>query len=274
MAFASRYSPTVAKNRGNQSYLLILDNWGNLGAGTDAESIQYTFPLPVVGAQIGPSSDVGEVILTYNSNQPDPDITSPKNRESQDDIYIKRGDPYVWRTPAGITIFATNNTRHGDTYYPAPDAPNPLVTEAFTGASATLELMLFFDGAPYIRACAHRPLGASATILPFNDLNTRLNIWPIQHRPNLRVVVDNQGADPIECRFGGGYVPGPPDSNTAVVPVVTEYELDAAPLIVPPFSRAPAAINTQNDVAAWLLVHTTKQAATGATTVNFLVQSD
>lgn len=276
-------SVQTAFERGHQFYKLILSNWGNRGTDADVESVLYTLRnTPIAGAQIAPESDVGEVEVLFNMGQKKiPILLNDVDRRdrAENAIYLRRGQPYIFRTPAEIQIYPTFATLWGDWYFPTtPPSADPgdaaawgrtLDEDQFT--VPTLTMLLYFDMNPPILASPSMPFSeALGGSLAINDEVEHLcHFYPIQHRKRLRLYVENRSAaDTVDVRvtgINGGYgrhvMPGP---------FGREFPLQAK--TVAPKIRDMFHIIEPD--ATWLGVYATKQVNSGNSNVKWNLLAD
>lgn len=283
MALTNVISIQQAKDAGNQHWKAMLGNWGNVMTGADAESIQYTVPVPVAGAQISAESRVGEVYLRFNSpvivGAPTP---TARNYLQEHGIYIRRGRPYFWRTPAPVVVDATPQTRYGDLYLPSTDSSD---TAAFGNGLGDvfdipeLNIVFFFEHIPPIMAMPSQPYTTGAAASPtqpptisLNDTNEHtLFFVEIQYREGLRVACQNSSDDDVVSvrftgilgQYGAGAMPG-----TAL----REFELFSTPFPVYPDSRISVPIS--NPEATWLGIYVQKQTNAGASDMTMYLYAD
>lgn len=275
MAFVSALNINEALARGHQHYKLKLDNWGNGGTAADDESVRYDIERPIAGVQIAAESQVGECFVEFNTgglSLPAGKILAESNNGAVYDqtLYVKRGRPYFFRTPAPIAIQASPPTMFGDTYLPVGGA-TPTTTGAFGRALGVqqfladepeLVLLLFFDQNPSVVVEPSYPYEVLGTSVALSDANETLyRVFPAHHRQNLYLRIDNLSASdvPMEVRICG--VRG--TSRTLPIAAYGQYEFDlfSGPIIVPGNTRTVQPVS--NPEAVWITTYARKQFQTG-----------
>ena len=278
MALQNVISLENAWQRGHQHWKAILDQWGNRGTDADAQSNGYVINRPVYGAQIASESDVGEVEVSFFDGQTIATVGDRVVREDQ--LYIRRGRPYMWRTPAPLTISSTKQTKYRDTYHPI-NAANPTVTAAFGGALATtifpnprLVVIFFLQPNPTPVVEPTRP-GETFLLqtLSINDVAAHTCYFQnVQHYDSARVTLENESAtDPLEVRLTGltGFID---NSGFVITENTREYDLFSNPLVVPPLTRIVQPVAKLE--ATWLGVYAEKQVNSGASDFNWVIRAD
>lgn len=271
MALLNTLQIVNARERGHQSWTARLSEWGYAEAPLEQIRIQYDINYPIVGAQIHPGSDWGECFLEFNPGGNSPHLGPHGLAENQ--LLIRYGKPYFWRTPAMVSIFATVQELYGDAYFPVPAPGDAIAADDFGPALGAqywwyprLAVTVFFDHTPAIQAAPiygpdHEEGWAIPHTFAINDLDEHVDgrsIWCIYHRRNLRLRVNNGSAtDPVELRLCGVR------NRTALAP--EEFELYSTPFIVPP--RRGLSIPASHPEAVWLVVHIRKQINSGLSTV-------
>lgn len=255
-----------ALQRGHQHWKAILSNWGNDGTGQDALSLAYTLDHPVVGVQIAHTSEVGEARIAFNTGSSTAeDINAPESS-----MFVRRNEPYFWRTPARITVQATPESTYQDTFFPSAD---PSDDDDFGGALANwdapeLHIIFFFEHVPPIREEPSGPLFLERT---FQDALNFIPeapaeffdgacVFPIHHRKEVRLEVWNSGnlggLNGMQARICGVVGRG----NVAPTDL-REFDLMSAPLVVPEGTQGPGGLRRMvnykmaNHEATWLSVH-------------------
>jgi hypothetical protein len=267
MALQNTISLQDAFSRGHQHWKAILSNWGNRGTGTDAASLIYDVGRPVVGCQIASDSDVAEALIMFDGGVGFPRET-PYGFED-DKMYVRRGRPYFWRTPATIAIVPTFDTIYGDVFETAV----PAQATTFGGALAnwtapTLRIILFFENTPNIQAepaWPYAPDFRTFTFVTNAEQFDGRSVWPIQHRDRIRITGRIWGASadiPYELRVCGvtgrrGLGAGDDD--------LWEESLLSTPLILAPHPTIGTVRNFSVPIAhprsTWLTVYPQTQVA-------------
>jgi hypothetical protein len=280
LTLASRLTLNDAINRGHQTYNLVLQNWGNNCQG-ESGNRAYAIDRPISGCQIAAGSTIGEVIIRYNIGVDGYFKDTTFLGVGEDEYYIRHGRPYHFRTPARITLIATNPSIYYNKYSAWNTAPT--VQSSFADELAanvewlrpTLSMILYLDGEPTPLA---EPVKSGfedqfAYIVERSFNNTTWNLfhfWPIQHLERIRTIVDNESTvDNLEVLFtgirgvGGSFVTGSG---------LREYPISSAPQVVAPSSRRSFEM-TPHD-STWLGAWVRKQTNAGNSNVYMDVYAD
>lgn len=187
MAIQSNFSYSEIVSLGLPFWRLQIGNWGNRGAGADADSIAYTGSIPEGAAAvvIGPDSTADQVIVNYNEVIARAAYAAPQpgsNQQISMSVGIAR--PGVQLSgPLGVrTSFSTQFT---DTYFRDGD---PVVKNFGTAEplfEAPVLQMLFYPAVPPVvpgpkRADMYRTSQVNAN--GGVGAETLIGIWPVMGR--------------------------------------------------------------------------------------------
>lgn len=247
---------------------LQISNWGNVGTGADANSVQYV-DGPVSSAQyvvIGPDSTADEVVIGYDDNALAFGNTGSSplilGRE-QFTIGIVRPGAML---PGPLTVIATIATRFGDVYFKDGDpAAQPFGLTAPRFQPPEIQL-LFYNVVPSVptytkRSMLHRTVFEAAGAV---GVETLFGIWPVMGRSCKSVYFRATGTAVASVRVGGITA-----SRTVGPPLL--FETTVATNTINANTGVNASISTDRPMQ-WLAAYATTTAGAGAIQVEMTAQ--
>jgi len=283
MALLNTLQLSEAFSRGHQHWKASLSQWGNLGTGTDATSTGYQINRPVVGCQIASDSDVAECGIMFDAGFGFP-VETPYSTILDDRMYIRRGQPYFWRTPSEVYVYPTEESCYYDVFSPCTVGQSTDFGGALhSWVAPTLRIIFFLDDTLAARAEPPRvriPDERTIQNVPYGaELLDGAGVFPIQHRRNLRLQVYAAQANvlPYQIRICGTIGKVTPPGTAAAQRELREFTMTSSPYIfsgeksgIAGFVRA--GIPLQNVDANWLLLYPMLMAGGAGATGTIQVQ--
>lgn len=276
MALLNTLTLDQAFGLGHQAWKCILSNWGYYpaGGGTPINRV-YTVSRPIVGAQIANDSDVAECGIQFDAGFTF--VEESPYGVDDNNIYIRKGRPYFWRTPSQVSLFATLETEYQDTFQPELGSQATTFGPALANWTApTLRVWLFLAATPDRLAEPWYPrYGTARQITPLTVAETFDGrcVFPIQHAERVR----------MEFLFGGLAAGVPCEIRVCGISgqraTLREWPMFSSPVILPPQSaglnaRVHTNIPIKNPSATWLSIYPRIHEVALASSLDFRVWAD
>lgn len=262
MADVSPISVEDAYRRGHAVYELRLTNWGNIGAGADANSLRSnTVGRPILGAAISPDSDVPACIITRDLGRMSSAPILVAGTVANQDIVLTAGTPLLFPQAAGqtwsnaieaIRVYPLGQDLFGDTYRLENGTTTPFGTTLplTQFAAPELKVLLLFRGNALL-ASPRRDFRTQGTHIFGGGSEELVYAVPALGRRAMRVTARTEAGTTVDLRVTAlvGRWSQPPIGPA--VDDTKEAEVASAITIGP---LATGTILVENPLCQWLLI--------------------
>jgi len=265
MADVSPLSIEEAYRRGQAIYELRLSNWGNVGAGQDANSYRSPiFVRPVLGVAISPDSDVPACIVQRSLGPLATSSIFVAGSVGQEDLVLNKGTPLLFPQAAPIRINALGQDLFGDTYTDSVGASQPFgTTQPLTVFGAPELKVLFLLSGSALLASPRNAFNVQATHTFAGGGEELVYAVPILGRRAVRVTARTAAGTTVTLRttiiVGRWFRPpgfGPVIDNTK------EAQLSTTAI----GAATTATVLATDPEAPWLLIKATRTVGGGTLT--------